>query len=610
MRAPAPGPHDGTAPRRGLRRGAWLLAAWLLAFPPAASAQADPVLVEAVWNGVPVVAGRVLVQFRPGTPAATQAARHAQLGTQPLAALSPTLSVARLPPALSLGAALQRYAALPEVQFAQPDVLHRAVRAPPAPPGSLIPSDTKWSSQWHLPKVRAPQAWELWHGDGSALVAILDSGVDVDHPDLDDHFAGGLDTFAGDGDPDDLDGHGTHCSGLAAAETDNAKGVAGSGWDVRFLAYRCGNTSFPTSALVPAIADARARGALVLSMSWGSTYNDPSIAAALQAAHADGCLLVAAAGNDGGTTPFYPAAHAFVLGVGASTATDARASFSNHGGWVDLAAPGVSLYSTGKNNTYLYSSGTSMACPLVAGVATMLYGRLPGGRSPANAALVRNALQSSAVPVGSWVAHGRLDARAALETLFPFGPLAIAGAAPASLPALAPPAIALTGSGFFGVTSAQFGGVPASFHASSDGSATLQPGPVAMLGPQSVLLASTTGASVTTDLVVSATSPPRLLLPAALDVGQSFAFQFGGDPGHAWLLLVALDPATFTLKGWPILSQHAVLAAGALHPSTGLASLGATIPPVAAGLTFHAQIVTLSAGLSGASAPVSCTVAP
>ncbi|MGQ0554214.1 MAG: S8 family serine peptidase [Planctomycetota bacterium] len=397
-----------------LRSLAVLVGVALLAAGSAAQLnQPDPLLQRVPWNGIEVLANEVLVQFRPGTPQQIQSERHAQAGTQLLGLPGPQLARVRGAPGTDVNALMARYAAFAEVSHAQPNALHRKVGTP---------TDPKWSQQWGLPKVNAPAAWDLAAGHPGTVIAVLDSGVDMTHPDLDDHYAWGLDTFAGDSVPEDLDGHGTHCAGIAAAETNNGIGVAGLGFACRFAAYRCGNDTFPSSALVAAIHDARLQGARVLSMSWGSTYNDPAIRTALQAARDAGCVLVAAAGNDNTTSLFYPAAHAFVIAVGASTSSDARASFSNYGSWVDVAAPGLSIYSTWKGKTYSYSSGTSMACPMVAGLAGLLYAHLGGPRSVTSATAIREAIESSAVPVGSWIVHGRINALAAVQALGPAGP--------------------------------------------------------------------------------------------------------------------------------------------------------------------------------------------
>ncbi len=566
-----------------------------LALATPAQDRPDPVLQAAAWRGHAVVAGEVLVQFRAGTSPAQQAARHAQLGSTPRATIAAGLVRADLPAGADLDAQLEAWSALPEVEFAQPNVLH-------SPTGT--PDDPKYPLQWHLPKVRADVAWDGFAGDPGTVVAVIDSGVDVDHPDLAAQLAWGADPYAGDADPDDADGHGTHCAGLAAALTDNGFGVAGAAPACRFAAYRCGNASFPSSALVEAIDDAVARGARVLSMSWGSGYADPAIKAALQAARDAGCLLVAAAGNDGASTSFYPAAHAFVLAVGATTASDAQASFTNWGAWVDLAAPGQAIYSTAKGGGFKYLSGTSMACPLVAGAGALLYARLPT-RSEANAALVRAALEQSAVPLGAWVAHGRIDLAAALELLDAQLPPALSALEPAQLPALGG-TLVLHGGGLLSATSVTLAGDPLAFAPGGGGSLVCEVPASGPLGPQTVSVSTPSGvASLPLERVE--TLPPGLLVPASTPAGADLAWTLGGPANDQAFLLLALAPDTFDWGGATLLVPVTVLDLGPLD-SAGLGALQAWLPAAAAGTTFRSQLATWDGGLSGVSPIVATTI--
>ncbi len=570
----------------------------------------DPNLASATWRGQQVVAGELLVQFQPGTPAAQQQARHTALGCQRLGAVSASLARVALPAGSDLDTFIARYQATADVSFAQPNVLHRPVVALPAVVPGAVPADPKWSSQWNLSKVRAPEAWAIYTGDPAAVVAVIDSGVDTTHPDLDGHYAWGLDTYAGDNDPTDSYGHGTHCCGIAAAETDNGVGVAGAAWAGRFASYRCGNSSFPTSALVAAIDDAVARGALVLSMSWGSNYNDPAIRTSLQAARDAGCVLVAAAGNDGVATKFYPAAHDFVIAVAASTSSDSRASFSNYGSWVDVAAPGQTIYSTYKDGGYTTMNGTSMACPLVAGAADLLYARLGGTRNPSSALLVRAALESSAVDVGTWVAHGRIDMAAALNALVP--PLApeISALAPAGVEAFHGATLAITGSGMSAVSAVSAGGVPALAFSAADEQNLLVTLPDApALGPGTLTLTGPGGTSDSAAITWIETAPPRLDIPTDIPGAASAHWSFGGGSQQSWALLIALDDSTLPWNGWDILQHFVMLSSGSLD-GRGLGSLPIWVPASAVGVVFHSQVVTFHGGFTGASGVSTTTITP
>ena len=599
-----PGPRGPRAPAVGLL--AALALAALAPLPSRAQLApggrtADPVLVEEDWQGRRVVAGEVLASFEPGLSPAAQAERAAAAGGTWRAAVAPGLARIALPAGEAVEAGLARLATAAGVVAVQPNVLHRAAG---------IPSDPKWPQQWHLAKVRAAEAWDLSAGSPDVLVAIIDSGVDTHHTDLDGHYAGGLDTYAGDDDPDDQDGHGTHCSGLAAAETDNGVGVAGAGDTTRFLAYRCGNASFPTSALVAAIHNARERGAQVLSMSWVSSFADPAIKSALQQAADAGCVLVAAAGNDGSSTKAWPAAHPFVIAVGASSATDARASFSNWGDWVDVAAPGQAIYSTWKGDAYKYMSGTSMATPIVAGEAALLYARLGGQRSPSHAAAVRAALEAGTVDVGTWVAHGRVDFAAALALLPPPGGPSIAALSPSQVSSFQPGPVTVSGGGLSGAQAVVVGGteVPLLGPAQDGALAFVPPAPL-VLGPTGVSVRFGTEDLPAGTLTYTAPTAPQLAVAPLVAPGSQLTWHGGGPVGQPALLLVSGQPATIEVHGFPLLADFVVIG-GQVPGPVGTVEWTLAVPAGTAGLVFHSQLATLAAGLAGTSAVRSTGIAP
>ncbi|MCB9897185.1 MAG: S8 family serine peptidase [Planctomycetes bacterium] len=586
---------------KSIRRTLSVLVLGLAATSAAAQDRPDPTYETLRWQGQDVIAGRLLVEFAPGTPTAVQYVRHEALGTRTLAELDVDLTLVELPRGTTIDAARAAYGKFPEVLSVEPDVLHHPLGTP---------DDTKWGQQWGLPRVDAEAAWDLSHGDPSCVVAIIDSGCKTDHPDLDGHYAFGWDTYADDAIPEDTDGHGTHCAGIAAAETDNGLGVAGASWGCRFAAYRAGNGSFPTSALVSAIDRAVADGCQVLSMSWGSSYNSSAIRHALQDARDAGCVLVAAAGNDNSTTPFYPAGNAFVIAVASSAPNDTRSSFSNYGSWVDVAAPGQSIYSTWNNGGYTYLSGTSMACPLVAGMATLLYSELGGVRSVENAAAVREALESTAEPVGNWVAYGRVDFDDAILALGTIDPPQVTSISPLSTQVLGAETITLSGSGFVGVTDVTVGDQAASdVVVTSDSQLTFTAPLGDALGPVPVVLTEGGQASTPISLTYDETDPPELLVEETVHVGGDLAWHAGGQVGQGVLLLIALSPSTFDFKGWPLLTDFAVLLSSPLDP-VGRLDVPITLPPSLGPLTFYTQAVTVSGGFRGASAVRTTNIVP
>lgn len=314
---------------------------------------------------------------------------------------------------VSLKRAMDEIASDPSVEWIEPNYIFSI---------SDIPNDYSPSRQWGLAKIQADLAWDISHGDPDIVIAVIDTGVDHDHPDLADNIwhnpgeipdngidddgngymdddmgwdfvsvdegiepkpAVGEDISPPDRDPMDFQGHGTHCAGIISAVTDNGIGVAGVGWSFRIMALRAGyktadgGGSLLSSDSLAAIEYAVDNGANVISMSWGGEEPSLSIRAAIQYALEHGCVLVAAAGNKGNDTPEYPAAFPGVIGVAASDHNDSLAWFSNYGDWVDIAAPGVDIYSTLYNDTYALMSGTSMAAPLVAGVAGLILSREP-----------------------------------------------------------------------------------------------------------------------------------------------------------------------------------------------------------------------------------------
>jgi len=273
----------------------------------------------------------------------------------------------------------------------------------------LIPDDPRYSQQEHLPQISCPQAWDIQPGQNapqSVVIAILDTGVDLNHPDLmanlwvnpgevpgdgidndgngyvDDHQ--GWDFFYDDNVPDDQDSHGTHVAGLAAAIGNNGVGVVGSGYNLTIMPVKVlGDSGFGTlNALLLGIVYAADNGADVINMSLGFPVFVPEIDPAIQYAVEKDVVVVAAAGNDDSNLDRFPQSPVcndgndnWVLGVAAVDSSDRKASFSNYGQqYVDVAAPGVNVLATVPTfmGSYGRMSGTSMASPVAAGVVGLL----------------------------------------------------------------------------------------------------------------------------------------------------------------------------------------------------------------------------------------------
>jgi len=238
------------------------------------------------------------------------------------------------------------------------------------------PNDPAWSKQWGPKNIKCPEGWP-GAGSTSTVIAIIDTGVDKNHDDLAARLTNnGYDFVNDDNDPDDDQGHGTHCAGIAAAITNNDEGIAGVAGEapVQIMPIKVlGHTGSGSAGDVASGIDwAVSNGADVISMSLGSSSSTTSIRDACEAASNAGVVVIAAAGNDGVTSRHYPAGYDdWVIAVAATDSNNERASFSNWGDWVDIAAPGVNIYSCYDGNTYKSASGTSMACPHVAGVAAL-----------------------------------------------------------------------------------------------------------------------------------------------------------------------------------------------------------------------------------------------
>ncbi len=275
----------------------------------------------------------------------------------------------------------------------------------PVPSPVAAPNDTYWSSQWAPDAIGARSAWALTRGRPEILVAVLDTGVDLKHPDLAGRLVVGTDIGAGDSDPTDENGHGTHVAGIIAAVAGNARGVAGIAPTVLVMPVKVMDVdgSIWDTAVAEGIAWAVARGARVINMSLGGDQASPTIDAAIDHARAHGVVVVAAAGNNGAAVS-QPAAYPPTLAVAAVEDRPAsldgngdgipdgcsvarfgagqyrHALYSNAGPEVDLAAPGsciVSTYRTASGSAYASLSGTSMATPMVSAAAALVLSRNP-----------------------------------------------------------------------------------------------------------------------------------------------------------------------------------------------------------------------------------------
>lgn len=367
------------------------------------------------------VAGELLVKYKPRVRAAASEYFRGRWGVSTLKTYQAVgAEHVKLPKGMTVEEALEIYQDDPDVEYAEPNYLRRI---------SLTPDDPDFSKLWGFHNtgqtggsedadIDAPEAWDTQTGSGTVVVAVLDTGADLDHEDLseniwenagedwvdgnpgnngvDDDGNGKVDDYYGwdfvndDNNPEDDNSiketyHGTHVSGTIGAKGDNGIGVTGMNWSVSIMPLKMLNTNGTGSVSdeIEAIDYAIANGAKIINASFsGSYYSQAEYDAVKRARDAGvlGILFVAAAGNDDGSDnddrPVYPASYDLdnIIAVAATDQDDALAPFSNYGATsVDVAGPGVRIYSTKAGDDYQYLSGTSMATPHVSGLAALIW---------------------------------------------------------------------------------------------------------------------------------------------------------------------------------------------------------------------------------------------
>jgi subtilisin family serine protease len=359
-------------------------------------------------SGAGQQAGALLVRFsNSASPAATTAAVAAAGGRQIGQIAQLRVRVVSVPDGRSQAAVERALLANPAVLSVEPDSTAQV---------TLTPDDPLWSDEWYARKVRSDRAWDITTGTNGPLIAVLDTGVYADQPDLSGRVQAGYDFVNNDADPADDNGHGTMVSGVLTARGMNELGVAGTCWDCRVLAVKVADQygKVRWSNAAAGLVWATDNGAQVVNMSFGKAKNNSTMAAAVDYAISHGVIVVAAAGNKGTSAKFYPAAFPGVLSVAATTENDTLYSWSTYGSWVTLAAPGCT-WTTKKSGKWGSFCGTSASAPIVAGVAGLILAYAP----TATPAEVERAITSTAVNVTSAIGGGRVDAYAAVKRFVP-----------------------------------------------------------------------------------------------------------------------------------------------------------------------------------------------
>jgi thermitase len=408
---------------------------------------------------------QVVVAFKPGTPGESKRAAHAQTGGHVINSI-PALNADLV--GIPRGTVLDKvgvYRRNPNVRYAEPNYYYILDQPPSEGVYDGVCNYYLLDEQWGIDNygqslmdpntgdlcaiTGVPEAdidwmgvWEAGYpGADNVKIAIVDTGIDFGHPDLaGKYIESWVATNISEG-SEDLIGHGTHVAGIAAAATNNGIGIAGVGINAKvgsLKACQCyPNSSFCLTGIcsdydiAEALAHAEDQEYHVVNMSFGGPGSQTMQDAVAQAAAA-GLVLVASAGNSYQYNTFsYPAAYDNVIAVAATDYYDNLASFSNFGDWVEVAAPGVNIFSTypgagcgGIPDCYTWMSGTSMASPFVAGAAALVLGNIVDGpiiRSTGLRDQVINAILNNADPTGAlgqnmlaWTRHGRLNVYAAL----------------------------------------------------------------------------------------------------------------------------------------------------------------------------------------------------
>jgi thermitase len=561
-----------------------------LAVPPASLA-APP---AARWDTT-----SILVKFRVPSQAAILVAK---LGDKVAGTVANGVTVVKLGPHDAVPAEVARFRKLAGVVYAEPNFVARAALA--------NPNDPSFSRQWALAKIQATSAWGIvpaaYGVGGGVRIAILDTGIDATHPELADRvrtdLGGNCLSLAGctAGNTADDNGHGTHVSGIAAAATNNAVGIAGLAFNSTLVPVKVldANGYGDYSGIADGITWAVDHGVRVINMSLAGTGFSKTLCDAVYSAVSRGVVVAVAAGNDSSSAAHYPAACAGAIGVSATTSSDALASYSDTGSPnVFVSAPGDQIYSTYKGDSYATMSGTSMATPYVSALAALLLDELPG-RSVAD---VKQVLATTSDKVGggygsdpygtcsscSWSSsfgYGRVNAYRALAQSGPqpdFGLTLTPAAATMPLGGAADidvtvsvfngftGSVSLSASGLPDGTTAQF--VPSNVNAPGDAQLVLASLPTTPSGSYLVTITGVSGAMTRTATVALSVTGVTVTVPVT-PAGDGPPSTTPALPG------ASVGPVGFTLLVAP--SQRTVARGSATEFLLRAAPIGTLTAPI------------------------------
>ena len=378
------------------------------------------------------IAGEILVKFKESASTQEVSAAHKKLGGRIKETIPGIYVQVVNVEGKKVGEAVSAYARNGWVEYVEPNYI-----------ASALVSDSEFERQWGLNNtgqktcdtvgdtcvegtpdadVDAPEAWIITTGSPEIKIAILDSGIDQNHPDLMDKVEVDI-KFTDSETVDDLYGHGTHVAGIAAASTNNEIGIAGVGYDSSLMNVKVlGDNGYGAySWISEGIIWAANNGADVINLSLGGPRKSTTLKDAVDYAWGKGVVIVAAAGNSANPSKTYPGYYDKCIAVAATDNNDVKASFSSYGSWVDVAAPGENVYSTfpnhpfylqtvyGRSQNYDFGNGTSMSTPHVAGIAALVWAENPELSNQD----VRDRIEQTAdavVGTGSYWTWGRVNA--------------------------------------------------------------------------------------------------------------------------------------------------------------------------------------------------------
>lgn len=322
----------------------------------------------------------------------------------------PEISTLEVPAGQTAASYMQELREKGDVEFVEPDYPIEL---------AYVPNDPEFAKlQYHHKKIGTAAAWNQTRGSANVVVAVIDNGMDVLHKELANQFIAPYDALTKKEGTISSGLHGTHVAGLIAGASDNRIGGAGVAPHTKVMPIDVfdDNGFAYTSDLIHAVEHAIKKNVEIINMSLGSYYYSEALNQAIQKAHKKGIVIVAAAGNDGTRNAHYPSSLANVISVGAVTNNDTSSLFSNKGPSIDVTAPGTEVYSSLPNNLFGPLSGTSMAAPIVSGVAALIKAEKP---SLSNKEIEKLIFSSSddlgKVGRDDVYGHGRVNAKKALK---------------------------------------------------------------------------------------------------------------------------------------------------------------------------------------------------